>query len=158
MKRLLSILFCIFTVQACYSQGTFRYCTNINGIWDTWKNSYTVYMSKIQNQEFIIYFCDNHPSDYIMRFKVYGQMYDNDKKSRKRHIKNKEWYQLKGEVEIFTDTETFAKKFPFVASHNKPEMKNVKVPATIGIEPYKTHPVTLNIWFDGYGIGLAGGN
>ena len=91
-----------------------------------------------------------------MRFKVYGQMMDNDKKSRKQHIKSGEWYRLTGEVEIFTDTETFMNNFPHVASHNKPEMKSVKFPATINIEPYKKHPVILCIWFGGYGLGIAG--
>lgn len=162
MKRLLSILLCFFMALACYSQGTFKYCTNINGIWGKWNDSYSMfnsyYISKIQKQEFVIYNEYEHPSNYVMRFKVYGEMVDNDKKSRKQHLKSGEWYKLKGEVEIFTDAETFVSSFPRVASHDKPEIRSVKLPATIGIEPYKKHPITLNIWFDSYALGIMGNN
>ena len=146
-----------------YSQGTFQYCTCINNIWGEWddlsphlpfRGAY--FIMKVNDREYIIYHQREHPSNYIMRIKAYSDMVDNDKKSRKQHYKSKEDYELKGEVEIFTDTETFIKGFPFQCpTHDRPEMRNNVMKATIKIAPYKERPQVFNIWFGNYGLAIA---
>lgn len=104
--------------------------------------------------EYIIYSEYHHPSDYICRLKINNFNKDNDKKSRKYHLKNNIWYEYRGSIEIFTDSETFATNFPHVASYDKPEIKRNIIPAIIKVEPYKKEISLLNIFFDDVGLGL----
>lgn len=159
MKRLLSFLAIAIISISCYAQGTFNYCTMRNGIWGEWKSSEnpldSYLIDKINDCEWVIYRYCNHPSNYLLRLKINNFHLDNDKKSRKEHLKNNQWYEFSGSVEIFTDPETFSQRFPFVPTYDKPEIRNMKIPAQIRIEPYKKKIQTINIFFDEVGLGLG---
>lgn len=159
MKRLFCVLVVAVISLSCYAQGTFNYCTMRNGIWGEWESSVNPFdrylINKINNNEWIIYRYCNHPSDYIFKLKINNFSFDNDKKSRKEHLKNNQWYEFTGSVEIFTDAETFAKKFPYVPTYDKPEIRKLTIPARIRVEPYKKKIQTINILFDEIGLGLS---
>jgi len=159
MKKYIAIVIFKIISLTCYAQGTFNYCTMINNIWGEWQNSENpfdrYYITKVGNNEWITYRYCEHPSNYLFKIKINNFYFDNDKKSRKAHIKNNQWYEFTGSVEIFTDAETFARQYPFVASHDKPEIRSLIIPARIRIEPYKKKIKTINILFDEVGIGLG---
>lgn len=133
-----------------------------NNIWGQWKESMTLSYSngylivKIDRGEYVIYKNFDHPSNYVFRVKINNFYIDKNKKSRKEHIKNNEWYEFTGIVEIYTDSETFISQFPYVPTHDKPEIKSNMFSARIKVEPYKKSPKTLNIFFDNVGLGLGG--
>lgn len=157
MKRLL-ILIAIVVSLSSYGQGTFQYCTMRNNIWGKWvqsENPFDCYLiNKVGDYEWIIYRYNQHPANYLFKLTCANLHIDKDKKSRRAHLKNNIWYEYTGSVEIFTDAETFAKDFPLVASHDKPEIKSNVLPARISVEPYKNHPKVLNIYFDDYGFAI----
>lgn len=160
MKRVISIL-CLMVISiSCFAQGTFYYCTMRNNIWGEWEHSENPFdrylINKISSDEWIIYRYNVHPSDYIIKLRIKNFYFDKDKKSRKSHLKNNQWYEYTGSVEIFTDAETFVQKFPYVApTHDNPEIKSLTIPARIRVEPYKKKIQTINILFDGVGLGLG---
>ena len=159
MKRFLCTLVGIVVVISCYAQGTFNYCTMRNRIWGEWESSVNPFdrylIDKVGDNEWIIYRYCNHPSNYLFKLKINNFYFDKDKKSRKEHLKNNKWYEFTGSVEIFTDAETFSQKFPFVPTYDKPEIRNLTIPARIRIEPYKKEIQTINILFDEVGLGLG---
>ena len=156
MKRIILLAFFAVVVISTHAQGNFRYATMKNNIWGKWETSFhnSYVIDHIGDGDNIIYYKINHPSDYIFRVVCPAMHYDNDKKSRKEHLKNDEWYEFHGVVEIFTDPETFVSRFPYVASHDKPEIKSNVLPAIIRIAPYKKRIETVNIFFGDVGLGL----
>lgn len=86
-----------------------------------------------------------------------------DKKERKRHLKNKEWYVYEGTVEyyvndIFPTADALAKDCRLVIPNpridNSPSVKR-QAKCTIKIAPYKKKPEVWNIYFDNIGIGIS---
>ena len=159
MKRYILTLMISFVSLIVFSQGTFRYSTMRNKIWGKWRPSVTridqYLINKVNDNEWIIYRDYDHPSNYLIKFRIDNFYIDKDKKSRKEHFKNNQWYVFTGSVEIFTDAETFVRKFPFVPTYDKPEIKNLSIPARIKVQPFKKRIKTINIFFDDVGLGLS---
>ncbi len=152
-------MLCTIVAIICNAQGTFNYCTMRNNIWGEWESSVNPFdrylINKISDNEWVIYRYNTHPSNYLFKLKINNFFFDKDKKSRKDHVRNNQWYEFTGCVEIFTDADNFAKNFPFIPSYDKPEIRCLVLPARIRVEPYKKKIQTINILFDEVGLGLG---
>ncbi len=143
-----------------------------NGYWGQWKSHttrytyfppYYKYSLNGGYSGFIIYSRGDHPSEYIFKFDIYGYWVP-DKKEKKEHIKNNEWYEYSGFVEYYV-TEKYPTieavlktyQFPYFNSGSGSEgnpCARRKTSAKIQIAPYKNHPKVYNIWFDGVGVAI----
>lgn len=171
MKKVLLILIALFAIsKISFSQAVeFQYSKCIDGIWDEWQKSY-LHVIKGNQDDFIIYYKNRHPSEYIMRVRIY--YYSEEKKSKKLRLKNG-WYEYSGIVEYFTtdynsDYQNFNfKHWPNFCLNAKGsndgapiiDEKYVKVnqrEAKINIQAYKGKvPRCYNIFFDNIGIGIT---
>lgn len=86
-----------------------------------------------------------------------------DKKERKRHLKNNEWYHYSGTVEYYVNdayptAEDLAKDcclvIPNPRTDKSPCVKR-QAKCTIKIAPYKKSPEVWNIYFDDIGIAIG---
>ena len=109
MKKLsLIILFVIIPITS-FCQTYFSFTKCINNYWGEWKysNPYRTidggYLLNGTYDEFIIYAYDKHPSQYIMKVKLFAMSVDNDKKAKKQRIKTDQWYEYTGTVEYYTN-------------------------------------------------------
>ncbi len=100
MKKLFCFLVVVFTIgKISFSQGVeFKYAKYIDGFWDKWEDSH-LYVIRGNIDDFVIYYHYDHPSEYIMRIKIY--YYSEEKKLKKLRLKNG-WYEYDGIVEYFT--------------------------------------------------------
>lgn len=163
MKKISLILLLVIIPIASFSQIHFSFCKCINNYWGKWEhfNPYQTmskgYVLDGTYNEFIIYAYDKHPSQYIMKVKLYAMSVDNDKKAKKRRIKENQWYEYTGSVEYYTHGlwdkfKDIINQWPFVPDASNGEVHTAS--ATIKIQPYKKNPKVYNIFFEGYGIGL----
>lgn len=163
MKKILLLLFLSNFFISVFSQTYFNFCKLINGYWGQWEcsNPYQFieggYLMQGTYDEFIIYEYGKHPSQYIMKVKLFAMRVEQDKKIKKKRIKSGEWYQYTGSIEYYTTgvLERFndiIQQWPYVpnSSNGKPHT----VAATIKIQPYKKKPETYNIFFENMGLGI----
>lgn len=170
MKKIFLILITLLTIsKISFSQVVdFQYSKCINGIWGEWEKAYS-YKIKGNYDDFILYDTYRHPSEYIMRIKIY--YYSEEKKSKKLRLKNG-WYEYSGVVEYFTtDYNSNYQNFNFKrwphgcltaeGTDITPiiDKKYVKVnqrEAKINIQAYKGKgPRCYNIFFDNIGIAIT---
>ena len=161
-KSSLIILFVIIPITS-FCQTYFSFTKCINNYWGEWKysNPYRTidggYLLNGTYDEFIIYAYDKHPSQYIMKVKLFAMSVDNDKKAKKQRIKTDQWYEYTGTVEYYTNGlwdkfKDIVNQWPYVPDASYGEVHTVS--ATIKIQPYKKNPKVYNILFEGYGIGI----
>lgn len=100
-------------------------------------------------------------SDWCFQFTIDNYIKP-DKKSRKEHNKNNQWYEYSGYVEYYVSDdyptiESILQRFHFPVI--KPYGDTVRVKrrarATIKIAPYKKEPTCFNIYFDAVGVGIS---
>ena len=143
-----------------------------DGYWGKWKshtkrygygyniNEYGIYGSY---SGFIIYQKSDHPSKFIFKFDIYGY-WEPDKKEKKEHLKNDEWYEYSAFVEYYVTEEYPTIKevlrrydFPHFncdsGSSDNPCAKRM-ASAEVRIAPYKDHPKCYNIYFDDVAVGI----
>lgn len=169
MKKIFLILITLLVIsKISFSQVIeFQYAKCINGIWGEWEKAYS-YAIKGKYDDFILYDKYRHPSEYIMRVKIY--YYSEEKKAKKLRLKNG-WYEYSGVVEYYTtDYNSQYLNFNFErwphgcltakGTDITPiiDKKYVKVnqrEAKINIQAYKgKDPRCYNIYFDNIGIGI----
>lgn len=163
MKRILFMLLLFVCFIPIWGQTYFSYCKLINGYWGQWENSNPYrfidggYLLQGTYDEFIIYENGKHPSQYIMKVKLFAMRIEEDKKIKKKRIKSGEWYQYTGSVEYYTKDvlERFndiIQQWPYTSDTSNG--KRHTVAATIKIQPYKKKPEVYNIFFENLGIGI----
>lgn len=174
-KKLLTLLLLI--VSLCTS-AQIRVCAYYDGYWGEWEDGAVggflfgkpdpygdlPYLKVYGNYSgFCIYYSDSHPSAYTFKFQANNYVTP-DKKTKKTHIKNNEWYEYNGTVEyyVYDDRPTIRNilkeptgfvHFPVVKPTIQSARKRI-ANATIQIAPYKEHPKVYNIWFEGVGVGI----
>lgn len=163
MKRILLILVLFVCFIPTWGQTYFSFCKLINGYWGQCESSnpYTYieggYILQGTYDEFIIYEHGKHPSQYIMKVKLFAMRIEEDKKIKKKRIKSGQWYQYSGSVEYYTKRElerfsNIIQTWPYTP--NTSNGKCHTVAATIKIQPYKKKPEVYNIFFENLGIGI----
>jgi len=171
MKRI--FIFLVISAFSIFGASGLSLCVNVDGYWGKWDNWYNLYTVYGNYGGFCCYwqgrysFESNHPSEWEWRFTIKNYQAPT-KKEKKEHLKKDIWYEYEGTFEYYiTDEDQSIKKMflehgrPSVdPAHHKTEkgqMPCVKktVPATIKIAPYKDHPKTYNIWFEGVGFGIS---
>ncbi|MCX3266462.1 hypothetical protein [Pedobacter agri] len=161
MKRLLTLLLVGVSISA-FSQS-FSYNKRINDIWGDWeKPPYGMFVYKLIGttdlyNEFIIYGVNDHPSKYILKVTMFGQVVETDKKKRKEAIKSGKWYEYPAMVEYYTANmsdrfKDIIGKWPLDGYNT--DFEKHYVPATVTIPPYKDKPVNYNIWFEDLGLAI----
>ncbi len=170
MKRSVIITFLALLFSATvYSQDWFdiglKTSVYKDGSWLPWRQCHGVVMfGQYNNFTIAPHLSDNSHAFYI-RVKI-DNYFIPDKKTRKRHIKNKEWYEYSGYIEYWIDDDhpDFLSQMdsaapitylpdctPFKTYDGRPRIIK-KSKATIRIEPYKEKPsiyTTYNILFEG---------
>lgn len=163
MKRILLALILLVIFTPIFCQTSFYFCKYINGYWGKWENSnpYTYieggYLIKGNYDEFIIYDYNNHPSQYIMKVKLFAMDVETDKKLKKQRIKSGQWYEYSGTVEYYTQGlwdkfKNIMHQWPNVPDASNGEIQTAS--ATIKIQPYKKRPEVYNIFFENIGLGI----
>ena len=113
--------------------------------------------------QFVVHDVLEGPSHYYFRITI-NNFYIPDKKTRKSHIKNNEWYEFSGYIEYWIDDDhmdflsclpSYGRTIPIEAVpwlhfDGRPSIIK-KSQATIKIQPYEKHPELWNIWFEGIG-------
>lgn len=142
-------------------QVSINSCKMLNGYWGAWQSNFGEVLQGTYD-EFIIYNHQYHPSNYIMKVKIFGMQVEIDKKIKKKRIKEKRWYEYVGTVEYFTNISypDFKAQFNLwpsgilapKAAENSSHSNSRS--ATIKIQPYKKNPEVYNIFFEDYGIGI----
>ncbi|NDV83540.1 hypothetical protein [Bacteroides sp. 51] len=159
-KLLLFIVFSL-TFTSIYCQQVKR-ATCIDGIWGEWKEQYGVMV--IEDAGLIIYSKHNHPSDYVFRLQLLNYQGKANKKDRKRKIKNEQFYEYQGTVELFTfyedaNTNESAKNFTEQSlghtASKKEAAKKITLPATIKIQPRRKGSDIYYIFFDSFGMAVG---
>ncbi|MCX2573659.1 hypothetical protein [Pedobacter sandarakinus] len=161
MKRLVTLWLIALSTTA-FGQN-FGYNKRINDLWGNWENPpYGLFVYKLIGttdpyNEFIIYKAYDHPSKYIFKVTMFGQVVEMDKKKRKEAIKSGKWYEYPAMVEYYTANmsdrfEDLIVNWPIVSYSNESEKHYVA--ATVTIAPYKDKPKNYNIWFEGLGLAI----
>ena len=163
MKKTLLILLLSIIYIPIFGQAQFNYCKLISGYWGQWEDSNPYrfidggYLMQGTYDEFIIYEKGKHPSQYIMKIKLFAMRVEKDKKAKRKRIKSGEWYVYSGNVEYYTYNPS--EKFINIIQQwpNTPNTSNGNVHhayATIKIQPYKKNPEDYNIFFENTGLGI----
>lgn len=163
MKKILFFILFSILFTPVFCQNYFNYSKLINGYWGEWisSNPYTYidggYLMKGTYDEFIIYEYGKHPSQYVLKVKLFHMAVDPNKKRKKKRVKSNEWYEYQGSVEYFTvneqeKLESIIHKWPYTPDASVG--KSHTVPATIKIQPYKKYPEVYNIFFEDNGLGI----
>lgn len=150
--------------------ANFESCININGYWSKWEQqrgiSCQLQYNHIQDKfEGLLFYINNQPWDYMFKIDI-DNYYKPNKKERKKHLKDKVWYQYQGWVEYYVidsyPTILDVLKwtgFPSISperyKHMAPNVVKRRARATIKIAPYKDLPSTFNILFDNIGVGIS---
>lgn len=162
MKKLLLLLSLIILSVESYGTSWIKTAVSQNGIWYPWEKASYVTMSGTYNQ-FVVHDVLEGPSHYYFRITI-NNFYIPDKKTRKSHIKNNEWYEFSGYIEYWIDDDhmdflsclpSYGRTIPIEAVpwlhfDGRPSIIK-KSQATIKIQPYEKHPELWNIWFEGIG-------
>lgn len=162
MKKI--ILFTLFTLL--YSMNTCGYpwiktAIYQNNAWSSWHSGSGV----IRYGSWDLFQAYDKVSQDINNFYfrvTIDNFYIPNKKTRKAHIDNDEWYEYTGYIEYWIDDDhmnflsTLNNNFPIKANPrvkigNRPSVVK-KVPAKIQIQPYRKYPELYNIWFEGIGF------
>lgn len=159
-KYILLTLFTIVCIGA-KSQTWIKTAIYQNNIWYPWEESSNVKQSGTYNQ-FSVHSLHRDPSHFYFRITI-NNFYIPDKKTRKQHIKNNEWYEYTGYIEYWIDDDhmNFLSCFsnrktvpieavPWLKYDGRPSIIK-KSSATIKIAPYEKYPQIYNIWFEGIG-------
>ncbi|QPH37899.1 hypothetical protein [Pedobacter endophyticus] len=161
MKKLLLLVLIAVSISA-FGQK-FSYSKRINGLWGNWETpSYNMFVYKLIGttdiyNEFIIYGAYDHPSKYILKVIMLGQVVETDKKKRKEAIKSGKWYEYPAMVEYYTANmsdrfKDIINRWPLDGYNT--DFEKHYVPATVTIPPYKDKPVNYNIWFEELGLAI----
>lgn len=161
MRR--SLILLLLTVSTTAFGQNFSYNKCINGLWGNWEQPpYRTFVYKLTGDkdlynEFIICAPYEHPSKYIMKVTMFGQVVEKDKKKRKEALKSKTWYEYPAMVEYYTLN--MADRFKDVIGRwpldgYNTDFEKHYVPATVKIAPYKDKPDSYNVWFEDYGLAL----
>lgn len=175
MKYIVNRLFIVilFIISPSLLKGQIKTCGYFDGYWGAWEENYfmdifgridyTLPCQKVYGDYsgFCIYQAQAHPSYYSFRFKITNYV-EPSKKTKKEHLKSKQWYDYNGIVEYYvTDKYPTAKACVRSSSGNFPSVlpttegaKKKTVNARIQIAPYKDHPQVYNIWFEDVGVGI----
>lgn len=160
MKKIfICTMLCLMTFCAKAQLKSTSTC--INGIWGPWETNYSFCGTGRVMSDLIIYYCNHHPSHYIMRLMI-NDGYLPDKKTIKKHYKTGEWYVFHGTLEWSVPQDesqtitNFVKSFPLVTSRT---LNYYKSDVIVKIYPHKHYPkrLVMNIFFQtnqDMGIGL----
>ena len=165
LKVKLTIFFLIVSVTAAFSQATIKSTNyNVDGYWGKWENLYLGLTMTGTYSSFVIHDNSRHPSQYGCKITIYGYNDNISMKEKNRRRKKNEWYTYNGTIEIFLNehtnstrkwVESFGEYFCSFNHKGKKGSTSVTYAAEIMIAPYKKHPQTYNIVFDGYAIGFT---
>jgi hypothetical protein len=162
MKRLLFIFTLSLVFNIAYPYPWIKTAIFQNGIWYPWEKGSGVIQSGTYNQ-FTVHHHTEDPSKFYFRITI-DNFYIPDKKTRKEHIKNNEWYEYTGYIEYWIDDEHLNflsclpnydrllpnAALPWYKYDGRPSIIK-KSPAKIQIQPYEKTPQIYNIWFEGIG-------
>ena len=151
----------------------------IDGMWGSWKPATVPFGAYVSANgyynDFVVYPANWHPSYFFIRVRFEGTVPEPNAKERRRRMREDEWYEFKGTIELrwalrwFYEEEEIKDQLsdwqlPISIPVFDGAMKNysdpIKIPATINIAPYKKRPKCYNIFFDlksgeRFGIGFT---
>lgn len=159
-KVLFTLLTLLCSLEVC-STPYIKTAIYQNGAWSSWYSSSFVKCYGTWDRFLAYDIATQDLSNFYFRVTIDGFSIPN-KKTRKAHIDNDEWYEYTGYFEYWIDDDhmdflsTLNGSFPIranptVKNGNRPSIIK-KVPAIIKIPPYRKYPELYNIWFEGIGF------
>ena len=98
MKKIITILLCVFAFNVSKAQVVYSTCVYKNGYWGDWNKIYTVDV-RGQYDDLVLYSSHGHPGDYFLKVTIDSPSFANHWSLKKKERKKGKSY--KGTIEYY---------------------------------------------------------